>query len=309
MAIFRAIVNGCRRDPRLIAALTGIAIFGLATLAVTLKAASLPHGDGALLDGFWVSLAASFLEDMAFFILVGVIGLYLSLQKPDEDLFESRIKYLFNASGVNDKLRIFLVEKVAPLGIFSTRYRTSIDFTSYDEKLGAVKAVFHVERVLTNMFKDRSFDRERQGFNIVTDQVGDATQLQGMLLGAWTGGGARDEQFIIEPKEIYGLRHDEEVYVNVPPNGHVVFNYKFWVWYKIGESYYLDTLRYSQNAEVFVSNHTDVNVSLLDNANGQQRVLTPKASHLYNLGEITSGQKEVFMLKEVSRMSVPGSGA
>ncbi|BBD97934.1 hypothetical protein SAMIE_1014350 [Sphingobium amiense] len=309
MKLFRAIKAAYLRDTRLIAASIGIVIFGVATLIVAIKAASLPYGDGQLLAGFWVSLAASFLEDMAFFALIGVIGLYLSLQRPDKDIFDSRIKYLFNANGVNDRLRAFLIEKVAPLGIFSTRYKTSIDFMAYDEKLDAIKAVFHVERVLTNMFKDRAFERERQGFNIVTDEVGDPAQLQGVLLAAWTGTGRRDEQFIVEPKEIYGPRHDEEVYINVPPNGEVTFNYRFWIWHKISESYHLDTLRYSQMAEVFVSNRSDVTMTLVDGKTGQERVLTPKATHLYELGEIPSGQREVFKLKEILKMATPGSGA
>lgn len=285
------------REPRLKPFAFGLGAFAVTVGIVCWIASTVPLSDADSRDNFWISLSASFVEDLVFFLFIGGIGVYISLTRPGDEVIDSRIKYLFNASSVSESLHKHLTARIKPLGIFSDHYKTTITYTEYNKALDAAKAVVEVERRLVNMFRDVPHRSEPQRVSILTDKVGTETTEQGQFLDCCIVEPNRTRRLLKAPVSVLPSGLQEQYHIDVPSDGWVTFTYRFWVWHKNKQEYSLEVLRFSETVEVLVVNAMDRAVTLLESDKGERRPLTPEGEHRYLKGELATGPMALFALE------------
>ncbi|HEV2082795.1 MAG TPA: hypothetical protein VGR32_10130 [Brevundimonas sp.] len=293
---FRSTVDAFRADRRLLYLFYGFVFFLIVTLGVTAYAVSYEVEN---FPSFWLSLTASFWEDLTFFLMLGGVAALLTLNRPGDEGFDSRVRYFFNGRHVTDGSRKHIADEMKRLGIFSPRYQVCLTVTDYDAKIGAVKTTFQVDRTVVNMFKDQSFDAEEHSYLIEPDELD--VEVCGELLDVYRGEGLRRIHEPGTPKAfgVQGVR--DSVCLKLHEDESVLFGFRAWMWFKVGEAYGVKPSRYTEEMEVRIVNDSCVTLSL-ETADKEAVLLTTGTDRTYVCSKVSAGSSWVpFVLTGVTQ--------
>lgn len=287
-----------QREPRLSYLAYGFLAFLTVTLLVSLVA-------GFALEitefkSFWISLTASFWEDLVFFLLLGGIAVLFSLNRPGDEGFENRVRYFFNGDRVTPGAREHISIEMRSLGIFSPLYRAELTFTEVANDASAVKTTFQIDRTVVNMFKDQDFENEKHDYLIEPDDV--PMDPAGELLDLYLIDGSRPTHLIHNTRPIVGSGIHESVDFNLKPDQEVSFGYRAWMWFKFGEAYGVKPTRYTELIELKVVNKCGKNLKLFCNRENKELLLTDGAERTYSQSRVpTRVAFTPFRLLEVAK--------
>lgn len=300
VGIIKRIRDAYKFDARLRVLSIGLGIFFLISMAFFLQSISLPIGKGYY-ESFIISITASFLEDLVFFLLLGLSAILISINKPGDEDFHNRVKYFFNGSNATDGSRKHISEEMRKLGIFSPRYRAIVTISEINATESAMRATFQIDRTLVNMFKDQPFLGEEHDYFVSGDRI-PGLEKQGELLTAYSGD-ERDKQYHIDtPIPIYDDPVRKTILIDIPANSEVSIGYRSWIWYKIGEDYEIKPTRYTERIEGEIVNKTGKAIRIRCGETQQELVLTPGNNHPYKFDAVASGSTRIpFTLLGVAK--------
>lgn len=294
---FSTVALAVRADRRLLYLFYGFLFFLVMTLAVTAWGAATYSTTS--FESFWLSLMASFWEDLVFFLMLGSVAVLLTLNRPGDEGFENRVRYFFNGQHVTDGSRKHISDEMKRLGIFSPMYRACLTFNEHDGTLGAIKTTFQVDRTVVNMFKDQEFEAEEHSYTLGADDL--PCEICGELLDLYRGqGGFERLHEPGTPKKFGRAGLQDSVTLKLSGDEAVHFGYRAWMWFKLGEAYSVRPSRYTEQVEVHVINESRVTLTLESEGN-KDMVLTPGSERNYVCTKLAAGSTWIpFKLKGAS---------
>lgn len=297
------------REPRYAFLLVGFFIFS-AIGALVFAWATLTIRDEAAWKGWPISLAASFVEDWVFFVVVGGALALFSLSRPEEDDIRKRIKFLYNGRNVTDDAIDYFEKMARQECSFSPIYTYTIVYTEYDVVAKSIKATVQIDRKLVNMLSDRDYVDTDIGCSVYTDEIPELTGCRGEVLMArisYDDGALED--FVTTPRKVFKSKESVPVSVKLKPDGEANLLFKFWVWHKIGEPYTVTAHKYSDQRVVEIVNNSECEIIFSIEGKGDPLILTPGSREPIVTSRIPKGSEQLFVLKEVQAVANPGGGA
>ena len=285
------------------ALIAGFALFLVLTIVVGYLA-KLDPNNTADFRSFWLSLTASFLEDLAFFICVGVALFVVSKNSPSDETLDSRISSLLNGNRMSADLRRQMSLQIERHCAYSPRYKVEITYTGIDRDLRAGRAVVKNDRVIVNGFKDVSYEDRDAGYSIYTDRVEAAGDFQGEIMSVQTIESGKVEDRILNPIPIPAQGISETIPVRVAPDGESGFFYKYWIWHAFNEPFFTESRRLTSEVEVRILNQSDHTLQIKCHVHGHDFRLLKGQEHLYRLSSQQPGRRKIFTLVQAEEISL-----
>lgn len=209
----------------------------------------------SILDSF----VASLWEDIVFFGLVGAATLLAFASDPRKHDIAAKIWYMFSGEKRTPQALDFNERQVRKLGAFAAFCRVKIHIESYNSELDAFKINVSYESNICNLFENDHFDDELK-VSFLPDKLTPADGILGAIttlkIGRYEHGGLKWEELLgngaITLSE-YKREHWESFPFSIHPNSSIEYLYSFWQWSKLGEPFFVGTLRFCGVLEVFLS--------------------------------------------------------
>jgi len=124
------------------------------------------HGD------YGLSFSSSLLEDIIFFAIFGVSILIMQNIRPEENIFETRVRSLANNTDVKEEAKKFLIQDIEKALAYTESNNTTITISKIDDNY---VEVFHDSVAeIVNMCNDKPF-KVNSGYSVTPDvQVGES---------------------------------------------------------------------------------------------------------------------------------------
>lgn len=271
----------------------GFLLFTAICLAVVIYASKLSYEKHH--ESFVISLAASFIEDLIFFLFVGVITIYISNKDPSKDHIERRSKWLFNGSKFDAGALMHIMNKVTHLAIFSSSSTITITFVELHADGKTIKAHIHCLRKFTNLMSDSFPDGFEHTYQAVSDDFY-KNDINGEILMVATGVGVGKKNQIKCPKPIPIGGIKESITIEIEGDGENEFEQAFWVWYEIGVPFFFSNKQYASQFVVRVINESGRDVKLKDLRKGTEVTLTDGQDVQYNYADLEVSEEKPFQL-------------
>ncbi len=256
----------------------------------------------ARIDGLFISMTASFIEDLIFFAVVGILTLLWQARTPSDDTIENRLYHYMNGTKVSSSARSHTSEYLKRLGSFSPLYKTTVTFFGEkDADLDAIKITADLERSLVNMFRDEPFQDPDLFYQVTTDQVGSDETLQGEFLSAKIIRNGLIDEIVPAPMPIRGAGIKENVELTIDPDGEASFLHRYWVWYRIGAQFFINHGRYTEKVDLRLVNKTLHMIVLDIEGEAGLRRLPPGGVHTMSHKGVEMGAQVLFALKGVEK--------
>jgi hypothetical protein len=277
----------------------GFSIFLLTTVGILIYAAVAFFGADNNYASFIMSLAASFLEDAVFFLLIGAIAIFLSIKDPAKDPIDKRIKWLFNGSKFHQNALSYARDRIVDLAIYSPIHTVAIKFVEeLNPERNALKIHVHSRRKFANLMFDVAHTRFIHEYRAIPDLVYD-DRHNGELITVFRGIGTSKVSLLDLPTKIPhdGLKVRE--LLSIEANGETEFEHSFWVWHKIGEAFFFDAVQYTAEVNVSVKNDTKHRIVLEDLRENRKKELTSGEVVVYTYTDVPAATERPFRLVEV----------
>lgn len=186
----------------------------------------------ANLGNFSLNFAASWLQDLAFFSIVGVaVFVHNAPFRPDQAHFDERI-HAFYGSRAPSPLRHYAKKQLKKYGGYSPVATRDLIVRDYDEALDAYLVEINSAFRIKNLFDDVEYT-DSPSVKIKPDSFdcASSTALAGI---EWI---TIDEKDVLEgPRLIYPEQQFDMVMdFVIPPGGEIDYTYRYWMWMKVGE--------------------------------------------------------------------------
>lgn len=249
---------------------------------------------------FIISFAASFLEDLIFFLLIGAIATYISIKDPSNDHIDRRARWLFNGKRFDEGALLYIREKATNLAIYSPLCEITVTFEEINSDGLTVKANIKSTRKFANLMSDAAHKKFLHEYSAESDDFY-SSQVNGELTLVSTGVGASKKNRSMSPKPLPlgGLK--ESVIIEIDGDGESEFEHAFWVWYEIGKNFFFSSHQYTTRVVVRVINESEKEICLNDLRSKDRRpILTKGQSVEFNYGPCPASREEPFQLLKVT---------
>tara|TARA_Y100000588_G_C14232046_1_gene915692 strand:- start:362 stop:1243 length:882 start_codon:yes stop_codon:yes gene_type:complete len=214
-------------------------------------------------SNFYSSFTASFIEDVIFFGVIGLSVFIYSVKRPENDPFESRIKFLANSQNLDGSAIKYLSDQARATLAYSDVTQIRIYLRSYNPETSSITVSCSIESSIRNMCKDVEFDMTDTKLKI------DAGVIVHGNYGLISHASIADEndpdhRSILVHDKIYYLenkKYEDEFKYTIRPNGKAIRSICFQIYYRINgdrkdeESwFYINAERFTQNFNVEVVN-------------------------------------------------------
>ncbi len=217
--------------------------------------------------GFKEAFSAAMLQSViSFIILTFGITLVQAIEKldPKSEAITTRLSYLLNGKNIDHKTEVFdyMWKLLRKYTIYSPIYNYDITYGEYNSELNAQKVFVSGSRTLKNIMDDYIYSERELSYKIVADDVVDSEGKYGEILSAkLIYEGKIDEpkkstQPILEQQ--FELRQDLEI----KGSSSAESLFKFWLYHKIGEIYFITPQKYTRKLCVTVTNESSRLITL-----------------------------------------------
>lgn len=260
------------------------------------------------LKSFAPSLAASFLEDLVFFILIGIIPIIYAFKDPSRYGIDKRARWLFNASNFDPKAIDYLVKNIKRIAVYSPKCTMEIFFLQPSEDGSAVMANIRSTRKFSNLFREISLEEFPLTISASADDVfvngrnGELTAIY-LLKKSSSPTAYHDGPVSLEKP------YKKEFFVKVEGDGEFEVVHEFWVWYKVGEPFWFKTVHWTGEMNVVVMNKSEfTSIKLRNERTGFQKELKLGDMENYSYPELPGSNNQPFVLEELVVMKdCPGT--
>jgi hypothetical protein len=184
-------------------------------------------------SGFWFAFYAAWTAGLVFWGIVGVIGTAIALAKPEDEIYDERIRILFG--GRNRPVLRYLGKKIRALGYFATESRRDMIILDWNSDINAYKIEVTATTLITNLLHDEDAS-DLLVFSLTPDTFGSPPNPLGELLGLKVDNVDKVHSRVAIPPT--GLEHPETIII--APGGTATIEIKWWAWSSIAEPF--DTL-------------------------------------------------------------------
>ena len=219
--------------------------------------------DGSFGRSYVVGFSSSLLQDLFLFGIVGFAIAYLGRKDPSEDNAVTRMGYMLNSEGVTDEVRQSIFSQIAPQLVFCSSMELSFTFEEASDAIGAIRVSGECHREFFNSINDREIKDTGQRFMLETDGLkilkkdhpkhavnGQISLVSYRLKDGKTDYLQKDSIDVDKSKEIRKP-------ILCPGGGEFETDFAFWVWHKVGKSYYWKSRHYTNEFNLVFENKTD----------------------------------------------------
>ena len=212
----------------------------------------------------FVSFAASALQDILFFVLIGFVLFVFSIRKPENDNLAQKLTYLFPVAKEDNVLRDYLEKSVNKLGCMSDQ--TSFVFTllDYSKEKKAFKIQVHFESHIRNLHNKDSFSDPMLAMNLSSDIEGEPPngvygQLEHVKIYNFNNSSISN---ISDKAHEYPVIMKEKVFrhscpFSLPPHAVALFDAKHWEWSPAKRIHNLRLARFTRSVNFKCVNNTE----------------------------------------------------
>jgi hypothetical protein len=218
-------------DARLLALLVAL----LVAIALTAVWGGLMRREGTA--GFWFAFYSSWTASLAFFGVVGVIGVAVSLSRPEREVFRARARILFG--GREGPAVDYISEKLRKIGYFSTDAHRRYVVEDYDAQRKAYRVRVTHTTTIKNFFDDVKAEDVTE-FGITPDPIDPAPVPYGEFV-SWKIG-AENLLTAPQPFGVEGVSRAERV--EIPAGESIRIETEFWAWLAIVEEHSFSAARF-----------------------------------------------------------------
>lgn len=245
---------------------------------------------------FAISYAASALDSLVFFILVGFILAIIALKKPEEEKLNRKIEYIFPDVEPDSKLLPYLVESVSALACINTAAERVLTITEVSDCGKFVKISLKSHSVIKNIHNNTDYANEEMPWSFMVDAQVPNEELLGEIHELSIVdkiGDCSEEKHIIQG--IVQLTDDNREYnthfpMKLTAGQEVVYQANCWSWESIGNPFSFGINRYTQYQNISILNMTNedlaVSVTHKDGQTNQETTNTYELPKLENSGKV-----------------------
>lgn len=283
----------------------GFFIFFLITVAACVVAWKYLGDEQSFYKSFLPSLAASLIEDVLFFLLVGIIPIFIAFKSPARYKIKSRAKWLFNAPNVDRRAVDYLTDNIRKIAAYSPFCNMKLEFHEPTEDGRGIKTIIVSTRKFVNLFRDVRLSDFELNIAANSDKIyvdGSNGQLVSVLL-------LKDG---CDPRALHCggplcLRDPFEKKYKEPidPNGEYQIYHEFWVWYEKGEPFSVKASHWTGRLQIQVENKSNSVAIRLENLkDGGEQVLKPGESVSYSYDSLPASTVRPFALLDLETIKM-----
>lgn len=240
---------------------------------------------------FAVSYAASALDSLIFFILVGFILTIIALKKPEEEKLNRKIEYIFPDVESESDLLPYLVESVSALACINTVAERVLTVTEVSPDNKHLRISLKSHSAIKNIHNNADYANAKMpwGFTVdaqkpdeailgeihelsIIDKIGNSTKEKHIIQG------------IVQLTDTY-REHNVTFPMQLSAGQEVIYQANCWVWEAVGNPFSFSIGRYTQHQKISVMNTTDQEISVtVERKNSKKNTST---SNTYALPPIT----------------------
>ncbi len=221
--------------------------------------------DKIFYGGFGLSLSSSLLGSLIVFGILGFIGIViptrLSTKKPEDDVFESRVKALMNGSHVkgNKKALEFLKKHLETYLVFAQDMVVRFTIKNYNPDASALEILVETRYSLINMCRD--IDLSDQEITMFIQPDIEVNKEAGYISYLATSDDVYIEHYVVKVG-LEGFRRTIPISVPTDSKKEVNFCYCLWNPVDVDKSnekawFYTTVERYTQNVQIEIINELD----------------------------------------------------
>lgn len=238
-----------------------ICLIGLSTYGHSISFFELVLDSDKKVD-FDISFMASAIEDLIFFMILGIVVLAVTHRRPEDENLETRIGYLFSGANSSPDARQHALDIVSKHACISPKSEIIFTIESFDSSLSAFKVSTEYKFILANMYKDQPYKDKRVLLEISTDDVsvrdGVYGQVQAM---STTSQDALDcKEHIQAPVSIESLQFQKAIELEIPPDSMMQYYVRFWHYVRLGGNYEFGVNRYTKKLTIRMINASGIPV-------------------------------------------------
>lgn len=214
---------------------------------------------------------ASFLQDFIFFGIIGFASLFVTLARPEDEAYRSRIRALANSDNVSENAKKFLEAETKKNLAYNQESKVDLRIKEYDKKHKALKISTEINNQVKNMCKDITHTMIDTEAFVYPDIEIDG--LSGVVehLSLTTNGKKGKHIPKIEAYSVYlkGTDRFEDVISDfeVNPGGIGHWKFCYWIWSLVENDkskdpwYFIKWRRYTDSLILEISNETNKKIN------------------------------------------------
>lgn len=267
--------------------------------------------DGWARGSFGLSWLASAWASVFFFTFLGITTFLISIRRPQDELLESRVWYLFAVRNISDPTRQFVEQQIRKMAACCPRAEYKIRLLKVDTQSLAVEIEVEGDIVHQNMFHDCEMVDPEFRIWLTPDLVPEAVVGTGNplaeILRSETIVGSNTAKHVNGTKRIFreAPHYDATVTLKIPPASVATHKFTYRLWCAASEGYFVSFRRFSEVVSVEIVNgstedllFTGTRIAALDKQGERAaesiKIGAAQTGHLPPLGSFEPGEQFVL---------------
>ncbi|WP_144439896.1 hypothetical protein [Methylobacterium sp. AMS5] len=197
-------------------------------------------------SSFWASYYASWTANLAFFALLGVAGIVVSIYRPEKDEFSRRVRILFG--GRQDAAVDYITETIRSIGYYAEEVVRTYRIQEFDHDRKAARIRVEHRTVTRNFYDDLSAT-DRAAITLIPDPLNPSMDQVGELL-SFSVGGVNRLQHPMPIKSGVEFTHVETI--EIPSGGSSTVEVVSQAWYSLSETHQFEPNRFAKVVRIEV---------------------------------------------------------
>lgn len=258
------------------------------------------NGSGWNASNFSISYAASALDSLIFFTVVGLAITIISIKRPEEEKLATKIEYIFPDADSDSPLGKFLGNKISALACISPITERTIIIQEISEAFGAIKVMSKTNCVIKNIHNNHHYATDSMSYGVKLDLV----EIDSPLLGE-----VNDISVLFDlhdPSKNRRILNGTQPLTKANPEFSETFSLKLepgetasyltaaWIWQPITDTVRFTPPRYTEAQSVKLCNETqhviDIRVGI-PNDEDEMFQIQPGRMHEFEVGACVPGEK------------------
>ncbi|MGH1431728.1 MAG: hypothetical protein ACRBB4_11485 [Neptuniibacter sp.] len=231
-----------------------------------------------------VSFTASAIQDVLFYLTIGLAVLIYSARKPEEERLDQKIKYLFPKVDENPSLKDYFKSSITRIGCINEEVKVTVVYDNYSNSGDLIRESHDQHSRLKNL-------HNMDYFSNPDAEVGlESSISEDIKLDAY-GGINEVKVFCLSESEFLENIHDGELPMlmsnrgvtvrtdfKIPPLGEALLDFRSWMFASVEDEFLYSVSRYTKILEITFVNNTDFPFSFVDE-HSERFVLEPLGKH------------------------------
>ncbi len=228
--------------------------------------------------GFWFNFYVSWIAGLLLFTVVGFILGFVALYKPENDVFEARVRIL--VGGRSDGAVKYLSDELRKIGFAAKNVQRTIIFERYDEERNAFYLRTKHVSTLENIYQDVVTEATGTA-GIIPDAFEPPLEEIGRVISCKVDGAS----MLTVPMKIGPQGINEKWVKNIPKGGEIIFDWEYLCWVSGKEVHEMTPTRFTGELTARFLNRCETPgkklvVSILKNAGNSDHILPYDESYV-----------------------------